>query len=348
MTPLAYLASFTVTMTAVALLVELTGHSAAEVALTLYQGSFADLLSLGRVLDEATALLLVATGAVVCARAGMFNIGQEGQLVIGALAGAFVALRVPAPGWLAPVLTLGAAAAGGALWAGVAAALHYWRRVNVVIGTLLLIFLASQLVSFALNRDWLLQEATPAGQNRLPQSAVLPAAAHLPRWGRYPGIEVGAGALLAIGIAAATVVLLARSQWGFRLRLLGLNPVAARRSGVRAGLVGGGALLISGGCAGLAGGVVLAGDVHRMQGGIANNLGWEGLLVALVARHHPAAVVPVAVLFGALRAGAGFLASTGVPRYLVSVLTALIVIASTLPAAFAELRLRRRPGRSRS
>jgi general nucleoside transport system permease protein len=87
---------------------------------------------------------------------------------------------------------------------------------------------------------------------------------------------------------------------------------------------------------------MLTGTVFRIQPGLSDNVGWEGLLVALVARNHPLAAVPVAVFFGALRAGGGFLASTGVPRYLVSVVTALLVLAAVFPAAYAEARERRR------
>ncbi|MEV4245088.1 ABC transporter permease [Streptosporangium canum] len=342
-TPLLYLASFGVALAAATALVTLGGHSMADTLLALYQGSLEGGASIGQTIDEAAPLLLVAVGAIVCARAGIFNIGQEGQLIVGAMAGAAIGLFLPGPGWLILPLTLAGAAAAGALWAGVPAVLFYWRRVDVVISTLLMVFVAMQLVSFAVNRDYLLQETAVKGQILSPQSDLLPEMARLPRLGEYPDFNLGAGVLIALLLTGAVAFLLKYGRWGFRLRMLGLNPVAARRTGVRAAALGGGALLLSGACAGLAGGVMLSGNVYRIQAGFADNVGWEGLLVALVARNHPLLAIPVAVFFGALRAGGGFLASTGVPRYLVSVVTALLVLAAVFPAAYAEVRARRRP-----
>src|SRR5690606_19059042 len=124
----------------------------------LYQGSLEGGGSIGLTLDEAAPLLLVALGAIICTRAGIFNIGQEGQVLIGAMVGAVIGLFLPGPGWLVLLLALIGAAVGGAAWAGIAAALYYWRRVDVVISTLLLVFISMQVASFAVNRDWLLQE----------------------------------------------------------------------------------------------------------------------------------------------------------------------------------------------
>ena len=341
---LTYAASLTVALALATAVVTLSGHSAADTLLALYQGSLEGGASLGQTVDEAVPLLLVAVGAVVCTRAGLFNIGQEGQVLIGATAGAAIALSAPGPGPLVLALTLAGSALGGALWAGVAAVLHHRRGVDVVIGTLLLVFVAGQVVSYAVNRDFLLQESAVPGQILAPQSDPVPEAARLPRLGEYPDFNVGGGVFLALAVTLLLAFLLRHGTWGFKVRMLGLNPVAARRAGVSAGWIGGGALLLSGACAGLAGGVVLTGGVYRLQPGLADNVGWEGLLVALVARNRPLLAVPVALFFGALRAGGGFLASTGVPRYLVSVVTALLVLAAVFPAAYAELRARRRRG----
>lgn len=341
-TAAAYAASLAAALGLALAVVALGGHPPADTLLALYQGSLEGGASLGQTVDEAVPLLLVAVGAIVSTRAGLFNIGQEGQLLIGATAGTAVALFVPGPGPLVLTLALAAAALGGALWAGIPAALHLWRGVDVVIAGLLLVFVAAQLVSYAVNRDFLLQEHAAPGQILAPRSDPIPEAARLPRLGAYPDFNVGAGVLVAAAVTAAVVVLLRYGTWGFRLRVYGLNRTAARRAGIRAGWAGGGALLLSGGCAGLAGGVMLTGGAYRLQPGLADNVGWEGLLVALVARDRPLLAVPVALFFGALRAGGGFLAATGVPRYLVSVVTALLVLATVLPAAYAELRARRR------
>jgi simple sugar transport system permease protein len=256
--------------------------------------------------------------------------------------GAAVGLKVPGPGWIALSLTLMAAAVGGAFWAGIAALLRYWRKVDVVISTLLLTFVAFQVITYAVTRDWLLRETSLHGEITVPESNLLRDDAHLTRFGDPLGFNISVGCLLALALAVAVLVAVNRTRWGFRLRLLGLNRVVAHSSGVAEARTGGVALLLSGAFAGLAGGVMLSGNVFRIQAGFSNNVGYEGLLVALVAQGHALVAVPVAFFFGALRSGGGFLASTGVPRYLVDVVQALLVLAAVFPPAFVALRAMRR------
>jgi simple sugar transport system permease protein len=343
-TPLLYVVSLSTALALAGLLIALVGNSPWDAASAMYDGSLRDGAALGQTIDQAAPLLLVAIGSVIAARAGIFNIGQEGQLLVGGAVGAAIALFTPGPGPLVLVLALLGAAVGGALWAGIAAVLFYWRGVAVVISTLLLIFVANQAVSYAVNSPSLLREKAVAGQVTTSQSDMLRESVWLPRIGEYPNFNIGAGIFIAVLLTAGTAFVLVRSRLGFRLRMLGLNPKAAHRAGVGAVLIGGGALLASGAFAGLAGGVMLTGSGHRMQDGFADNVGFDGLLVALVARDKPALAVPVALFFGALRAGGGFLSATGVPRYIVAVVTALMVLATVFPAAFAEMRRRRTAG----
>jgi simple sugar transport system permease protein len=139
-------------------------------------------------------------------------------------------------------------------------------------------------------------------------------------------------------------VFLARTVLGFRLRMLGLNPRTARRAGVSATLVGGGALVASGAFAGGAGGLLLTGGVagDRLTLRFSGNVGWQGLLVALLARDKPLVAVPMAVVFAALRTGSGFLASTGVERRIADVVQAMLVLALLVPPALLAVRDRRR------
>ena len=137
-------------------------------------------------------------------------------------------------------------------------------------------------------------------------------------------------------------MLIARSRWGFRLRVLGLNPVAAHRAGISAALLGGSAIVLSGAFAGLAGGVMLTGSAYRLTPAFANNVGWTGLLVALVARNDAGAAIATALLFGALEAGGSFLSTAGPPTDLVSIVQALVVLGVVFPPAFLQLRQIRR------
>ncbi|MEJ3746807.1 ABC transporter permease [Actinomycetes bacterium KLBMP 9797] len=312
-----------------AALVGVTGGSPSAAVRALYQGSVADPAAWSGTLLYTAPLLLVAAGACVSARSGLFNIGQEGQVLIGALAAAWVGLRLAVTG---PALLLGALVAGalaGGAWAGLSALAHRWRGVHVVVSTLLMTFVAQQVVAFAVNTPWLLRETRVGVAPVAAQSNPLPPSALLGSFGRYPDLVVNGGLVLAVLAALGVAVALGRTRWGFRLTMLGLAPDTARHAGVRVAALGGAALAVSGALAGLAGAVLLTSPVgvHRLQPGIALGLGWDGLLVALVARNRPLLAMPVALLFGALRAGGGFLAATGVPSYLVDVVKALLVLA---------------------
>ncbi|HWC69003.1 MAG TPA: ABC transporter permease [Acidimicrobiales bacterium] len=323
------------------LIVIATDSSPWSVFREMYEGSLGSGAALGLSIDEATPILIVALGAVIAGRAGIINIGPEGQLIIGGLCGAWIALKVPGPGPLLIVLTLAGAALGGALWAGVAALLRFSRGVDIVISTLLLNFIAEEVLSFSVNRAYLLRETTDNPQS-LPQSDRIPSDTHFPRLGEFPGFNVSTGVFLALAALVIVTVALRRSRWGFRMRMLGLNPRASRRAGISVVALGTGALLLSGGFAGLAGGTMLTGTVFRIQPGFSSSVGFNGLLVALIARGNALWCIPVAFFFGALQAGGGLLAATGVPRYLVNVVQALLVLAALFPPVFIELRERRR------
>ena len=318
-----------------AAIVAVTGHSPSKVVTYLYDGSLGNWGAVGYTIDQATPLLIVALGTTIAVRAGHFNIGQEGQLTIGAMAGALVALKLGGPGPLVLVVALGAAAGGGAIWAGISALLRFWRGVDVVISSLLLIFVADQLLEYAVNVRWLLRDTT---QTTVATSALVSPHRRLPRFGRYPQLTFSSAAVLALVLTGVIAVALARSRWGFRLRMLGLNPAMARRAGVGAAAVGGGAIVLSGALAGLAGGVMLTGQVYRLAPGFSGNVGWNGLLVALIARNHPLACVAVSVFFGIIVAGGGFLATGNIPSDLVNVVEALLVLAAVFPPALIRLR----------
>ncbi len=337
-----YLGSIAVAFGLSALLVQLTGHSASSAFTAMYQGSLQDGSSLATTIDEAVPLLVVALGTVIANRAGIFNIGQEGQLIFGAMIGAAVGLKVANLGFVGMVLTLLASAAGGAFWAGISALLRYWRKVDVVISTLLLTFVAFEVVSFAVTNTALLRETKVGGSITNAESNMLDPAVQMPRIGSPPDFNLSLGFFLAIALAIVVMFLLRRTRWGFRLRLLGLNRTVAHRAGVSEWRMGTTALLLCGAFAGLAGGIMLTGQVFRIQAGFSNNVGYQGLLVALVAQGNALVAIPVAFFFGALRSGGGFLASTGVPRDFVDVVQALLVLAAVFPPAFQLLRRRRR------
>ncbi|MFJ6656392.1 ABC transporter permease [Streptomyces sp. NPDC091377] len=331
-------AGFTVVLVAVALgasalLLTLTGASPGASLSAIWTGSLANTTGWTTTLLNAAPLLLVAVGATLCASAGTFNIGQEGQVLIGGLFGAWVGLRLALPGPMLVVVVMVAAAVGGGLWAALSALMHRFRGVNVVVSTLLMTFLALQLVTFAVSTPWLQESAQGSSGIADAQSNPLPANALLGGLGQYPALQVNAGLFLALLAAVGVALVLSRSRWGFRVRMVGLNPLTAQHTGVRVAALGGLTLALSGAFAGLAGGLLLASPVspNRLQAGLSDNVGWDGLLVALVARNQPLVAIPVAFAFAALRAGGDFLSATGVPYYLVDIVKALLVLAFVAP-----------------
>ena len=326
-----------------AALVAFTGGSWREVFSAIVEGSLTRPGRWGKTLAQSAPLLLVAVGTIVTTRSGLVNIGQEGQLLMGATAAAFVATRLGGPG---PVLLVGALVAGaaaGGLWAALAALMRYWRKVPEVISTLLMVFIAFSLTGYLLSSKSLLLDRDPARANRSVTSGQVPSDVRLPTI-RLFGNEFHSGVLIALATALLLAYLLGRTVWGFRVRMLGHNPRAAQRAGVDEARSGTLAMATSGALSGLAGAVMLTGGVanYRLTPGFSNNVGWEGLLVALLARASALLAIPMALLFGGLRTGSGFLASTGVERKIVDVVQALLVLALLVPPAVLYVRQRRR------
>jgi simple sugar transport system permease protein len=327
-------------------LVTATGGSSRTVFDALLDGSLTAPGRWGLTLGTAVPLLLVALGTIVSSKAGLVNIGQEGQLLIGSAVAAFVATELGgAHGPHVLVLSMIAGVVGGAAWASIAGVLKFWRRVPEVLSTLLLVNIAGSAFSYALKRDgWLLAPAEGRGNRNQISRELAPDT----RIGRVTWFdnEFPVSVFLAIALAAAVGVLLVRSVPGFRLRMLGRSPRAAQRAGVSATGYGMAALMVSGGFAGLAGWAMLAGGdfggPYALVPGFSVSIGWTGLLVALVARERPLASIAVAFVFAALRTGSQFVAATGVERRITDVVQALLTLALLVPPALLYVRERHR------
>ena len=207
-------------------------------------------------------------------------------------------------------------ALGGAVWASLAGLLRFWRGVPEVLSTLLLVTVSTQAVAYGLRWNWLLLADEASRGNRNQVSEQLADDNRIPRPDVF-GNEFPITVYVAVILALAVAFLLARSVWGFRLRMLGHNARAAQRSGVSSTVYGATALAIDGAFAGLAGAAMFAGGGFafgnfRLVPGFSDNIGWTGLLVALVARQRALAAVAAAFVFAGLRTGSGFVNSTGV------------------------------------
>jgi simple sugar transport system permease protein len=327
-----------------AVLVMATDGSWSDVFNALLDGSVRRPGRWGQTLGVAAPLLLVALGTVVNAKAGLVNIGQEGQLLIGAAFATYVGVRLDGPGPLVLVALCLAGVVGGALWAGIAAVLRAWRRVPEVLTTLLLVTVAANLVGWGLKNPSLLLAPAAGRANRNQVSEQLADDSRLPRLHLF-GNDFPMSVLLAVALAVVVALVLVRTVPGFRLRMLGQNPRTAQRSGVAATRYAIVAMLVSGGFAGLGGAVMLAGGDfgnYQLVPGFSVGIGWAGLLVALVAREKALAAVAVAFVFASLRTGSSMLAATGVERRITDVVQALLVLALLVPPAVMFVRSRRR------
>lgn len=327
-------------------LVEVTGGDWQPVVTALIDGSVRAPGRWGETLGAMAPLLLVALGAVISGRAGLINIGQEGQVLIGAGFAVYFGFQIGGPSPVNLVVILVFGAVGGALWAGVAALLRYWRGVPEVLTTLLLVAVAGQAVSYGLSREDLLLAPSGSRGNRNLVSEQLPPDNRLPRL-NIVGNEIPTMVFVAVLLAVLVAFALAWTVWGFRVRMLGRNPRAARRGGVSESAYGGWALLIGGGFAGLAGAAMFAGGGfafgnYRLVPGFSANIGWTGLLVALVAQERALLAIPVAFVFASLRTSSSFVGSTGVEARITDITEGLLTLALLIPPAVIFIRDRRR------
>jgi simple sugar transport system permease protein len=307
-------------------LLRLLGFDPLSALAALWSGSIGSSYALtSGSLVRATPLILTGLAVAIAFRAGVFNIGAEGQLLVGAAAATAIALapRVPA-GRLTTVLALlGGGIAGGA-WAGVAAVLRARFRVLEVLSTILLNFVAVYLVSYLVRGP--LQEPL----HIYPQSSTIPLAARLPRLAESSRLH--AGFVVAVAVAVMTWWILRYTAAGFRIRAAGANPDAAQSAGqidvIRATTR---AFLVSGAIAGLAGAVEVTGVTFALYENISPGYGYTGIAVALLARLNPLGTVATGLLFGALEAGATAMQrDAGVPSVTVSIVEALIILGSVL------------------
>lgn len=291
-------------------------------AYALFNGAFGSWYAFGSgTLVRSTPFILSGLAVTIAFRAGVFNVGAEGQFLVGATAAAAVALYGPA---VSQSLLIGlcflAAACLGAAWAAIAAVLRTKFHVLEVISTIMLNFAAMYLVSYLVRGP--MQEPTHV----YPQTSAIQRAAELPR---LPGARLHLGFLVAIVAAGVAWWVLRSTAAGFRLRMTGANPDAARSAGgIDVRRVVFSAFVISGALAGLAGAIEVQGVTFALYENISPGYGYTAIAVALLARLDAVLVIPAGILFGALEAGgAAMQRDAGVPSVVVSVVEAGLILA---------------------
>jgi general nucleoside transport system permease protein len=277
------------------------GKSPVQFFQLIWLGGFGTPFSWSNTLLRAAPLMLTALAVAIPARLGLTMIGGEGALALGGFAAA--AIAIPMIGGGAPVFMhiamFLAGAAIGAMWVGIAGALRQYRGVNETISTLLLSYIAIAIMNFFVEgalRD-------PADPNK-PSTKALESAEMI---GKLPGIDVHWGLVAAIIACLAIYILMFRTTFGFACKIAGGNARAALAQGLPVGRLVIVATLIAGACAGIAGYFEVAAVHGKANASLATGYGFTGILVAFLARQHPLAIIPVAILFGGIAAAGGII-----------------------------------------
>ena len=276
----------------------------------------------GEIAIKATPLALIALGLSICYRSNVWNIGAEGQFIMGAVfAGGVAMLAKPDGSRLIVVAILGAGVLGGMVWAGLVALLRDRFNASEILVSLMLVYVAELLLGWLVYGPW----KDPKGYN-FPQTISFEAITKIPKL--IEGSRANIGVLIALGAVALGWLLLFRTYAGFQLQVGGLAPAAARYAGFSSRRMLYLALLISGGLAGLAGGLEAAGPLGQLTPHVPAGYGFAAIIVAFVGRLHPLGVVFSAILMSMFFIG-GELAQSrlGLPKSITGVFQGLLLFA---------------------
>lgn len=301
-----------------AIILKVSGASPIAAYAALIKGSFGDADAFGRTLEKATPLIFSGLAVAFAFKAGLFNIGAQGQLLFGAIVAAYIGFTVNGlPFFIHAPLALACGAIAAGLYAAIAGALKTYTGAHEVITTIMLNFIAINMTDYLADGPW--KDTSPgnivARTPKILDTAVIPTLGNIP-----------VGFLIALGVAVFVWWLLWRTTMGFEIRTVGTNPHAARYAGIKVARTVVLTMAISGIMAGLGGGVETLGVVGRYQPGFNTGLGFDGITVALLGKTDPFGVIPAALLIGAMKAGASTMQfDAGVAKEITDVIQALIL-----------------------
>lgn len=301
-----------------AIILIISGASPLAAYRALFQGSFGNAQAIARTLEKATPLIFSGLAVAFAFKAGLFNIGAQGQLLFGAVTAAVIGFMIEGlpPLIHAPLALLGGAVAG-ALFGAVPGILKTYTGAHEVITTIMLNYVAINATDYLANGP--LKDPTPG--NIVARTPLIEASARIPALGPIP-----VGFLIALLVAAATWWLLWHTTIGYEIRTVGLNPSAAGYAGIRVSLTIIMTMALSGLMAGLGGAVETQGIVGRFQPGFNVGLGFDGITIALLGKTHPLGVIPAALLVGAMRAGSNLMQfNADVATEIIDVILAIIL-----------------------
>ena len=334
--PLSFTIGLVVALTIGIVLLMGAGHDPLVVYERMFVAALGDPDSWAVTLNRAVPLGLAGLAVAIAGSMGLWNIGAEGQILVGAVFAAGVA-RV-GEGWSGPVLLmamLAGGAVGGGLWALGPAVARAKIGVNEILTTLMLNEVALRLVQWLIHGPW-----------KDPDSYNFPLAPMLPEQGHLPTLfgRAHIGVVVAVAVIALFAVAVNRTAWGFELRVAGSSGATARYAGISLERKILTVLMLSGAVAGLAGGIELAGTADRLTEGISNGFGFAGIIVAALALMRPSGVAAVALLFGAVQIGGQSIQTLGVSSSVSTILQALILFGAIGAGVLSRYQVRLLPG----
>jgi simple sugar transport system permease protein len=289
---------------------------------SLFYGAFGSIYGISETIIKTTPLLLIGLGMCIAFRSKIWNIGGEGQYVMGAIIATVIGVFFPSISSFLLILTIILASFFvSALWGALAGFLKAKLEVNEIIVTIMLNYIAIYFLYYLIRGPF--KDQTIVGG--FPQSPPIDKSATLPII--FPGLRINLGIIIAIAIAILAYVLLFKTTLGYKIRIVGLNPVAANYGGISVTKIIMLSMFISGGLAGIAGAIEICGVHGRLLDGIVAGYGYIGIVVALLGELHPIGIILAAIFFGAMIVGMQEMQRTiRVPFALIQSMEGLIII----------------------
>jgi ABC-type uncharacterized transport system permease subunit len=323
------------------LLLVLTGSDPVAAMNGIADGAFSSPYAISSSIEKAVPRLLAALGIALALRAGLYNIGAEGQIYIGGIAAAYVAVISGMTGPAALILALLAAFAAGAVWGAIPGVLRVKRGVSEVITSLMLVYIAIRLTNYILEEHWLVEGSTYPATDIVPPGTALPII--------WEDTVLNLGAIIAVLCVPVIAFVMRRTTFGMRLSAIGGNVRAATASGTNVGRNMIYAMAVGGGLAGLAGAMEVVGVRGQLLEGFSNNYGFDAIAIALLGRLNPYGILAAALLFGALDAGGTGLQATGgadLPAGIVPTVLGFAMIYVLIGLGASQVMARRRRARA--
>ncbi|WP_341281833.1 ABC transporter permease [Paenibacillus sp. FSL H8-0537] len=324
-----------------AIAIAIVGGSVTETYAEMWKGAFGSFYFFTNTLSRATPIMLIGLGVALAFRAGFFNMGSEGQMVLGALSAAVTAIYLPGPAWFKLVAALLAGVIAGGLWSAFAGWLDARFRMNLLITTLLLNYIASLFAGYVVSYPLM----DRSGSAAMAQTVMVDKSVWLPKL--FQGMSLHAGFLFALLGAIALAWFMRYMVKGYEIRMMGGNPLFASYGGVNRGRLMLYSMFASGGFAGLAGAGEVLGTQYRYLDGALTSPGyaWSGIMATLLAGSNPLGTALAAILLAALQTGGmGVERNTDVPLEVSSIIQAVLILFISAKFTYSFFKKKKKAG----